>query len=172
MPISSRSRSGCSGRWRWTRASSARRGRAALLGRESAGAAPLKQPVFGIFERGGRVYTEIIPDAKKVTLQEVIRGRIGLESVVISDGWRGYYGLVDVGYDAHLRIRKVEGGRVRFAENGVHINGIESFWSFTKRRLAKFNGVRRNFELHLKECEWRWGKDTDTMTGELIRLMV
>ncbi|MCB1329858.1 MAG: IS1595 family transposase, partial [Maritimibacter sp.] len=37
----------------------------------------------------------------------------------------------------------------------VHINGIESFWSFTKRRLAKFNGTRANFELHLKECEWR-----------------
>ena len=75
---------------------------------------------------------------EKATLQEDIRGRIALESVVISDGWRGYDGLVDVGYDTHLRIRKVEDGRVRFAENGVHINGIESFCSFTKRRLAKF----------------------------------
>jgi transposase-like protein len=143
-----------------------------VAGPRKRGRGTLKQPVFGIFERGGRVYTEIIPDAKKATLQEVIRGRIALESVVISDGWRGYDGLVDVGYDAHLRIRKVEDGRVRFAENGVHINGIESFWSFTKRRLAKFNGVRRNFELHLKECEWRWGKDTYTMTTELARLMV
>ena len=32
-------------------------------------------------------------------------------------------------------------------------NGIESFWSFTKRRLAKFNGVSVNFELHLKESK-------------------
>ena len=38
----------------------------------------------------------------------------------------------------------------------LHINGIESFWSFAKRRLAKFNGTTRNFELHIKECEWRW----------------
>ena len=89
-----------------------------------------------------------------------------------SDGWRGYDGLVDVGFDAHLCIRKVEGGRVRFAENGVNIDVIESFWSFTRHRLAQFNGVRRNFELHLKECEWRWGKDIDTMTDELNRLMV
>jgi len=33
---------------------------------------------------------------------------------------------------------------------------MESFWSFTKRRLNKFNGTKKNFELHLKECEWRW----------------
>lgn len=33
-----------------------------------------KQPVFGIFERNGRVYTEIIPDCKKKTLQHIITG--------------------------------------------------------------------------------------------------
>ena len=66
----------------------------------------------------------------------------------------------------------VHGECLRFAEGEVHINGIESFWSFAKRRLAKFNGVSRNFELPLKECEWRWGKDVDTMTRELARLLV
>ena len=40
-----------------------------------------------------------------------------------------------------------------------HINGIEAYWSYTKRRIAKFNGVRENFELHLKECEWRWNRN-------------
>jgi transposase-like protein len=28
-----------------------------------------------------------------------------------------------------------------FARGKNHVNGIESFWSFTKRRLAKFNGL-------------------------------
>ncbi len=36
------------------------------------------------------------------------------------------------------------------------VNGMESFWSFAKRRLNKFNGYKENFDLHLKECEWRW----------------
>ena len=106
----------------------------------------MKQPVFGIFERGGRVYTEIVPDAKKKTLQAVIRGKVALEATVVSDGWWGYDGLVDVGFDRHLRINKAYGHPTRFSENGVHINGIESFWSFTKRRLAKFNGVTTNFD--------------------------
>jgi hypothetical protein len=30
-----------------------------------------------------------------------------------------------------------------FSENGVHINGIESFRSYAKRRHAKFNGLRK-----------------------------
>ena len=34
-----------------------------------------KTIVFGIFERQGRVYTEIVPDRSKLTLQGIIRGR-------------------------------------------------------------------------------------------------
>ena len=131
-----------------------------------------KQPVFGIFERGGRVYTETVPDAKKKTLQGVIRGQVDLDAVIVSDGWRGYNGLVDVGYDKHLRIKKTIDGETKYVRNGIHINGIESFWSFTKRRLAKFNGVKKNFPLHLKECEWRWNKDFDTMVSEIKILLV
>jgi len=112
-----------------------------------------KQPVFGVFERDGRVYTETIPDCKKAKLQAVIKGKVALDSVIYSDGWRGYNGLVDVGYSKHFRVHN---GANEFARDGhCHINGIESFWSFTKRRLAKLNGVKVNFELHLKECEWQ-----------------
>ena len=128
----------------------------------------LKQPVFGIFEPGGRVYKEVIPDEKAPTLRAVIRSLIALDAVLVTDGWPGYNGLVDVGYDRHLRIDNSR----HFAENGVLVNGIDSFWSFTKRRLSKFKGVKVNFYLHLKECEWRWGKDFDTLVKVLNRLMV
>jgi transposase-like protein len=57
-----------------------------------------KQPVFGVFERNGRVYTEIVPDCKKPTLQSIIRGKVGLESEIHTDSWKGYDGLVDVGF--------------------------------------------------------------------------
>ena len=98
-----------------------------------------KQPVFGIFERDGEVFTEVVPDCKKKTLQALILGRIVRETVIYSDGWRGYNGLVDVGYDRHYRVNH---GKNEFSKgNGVHINGIESFWPFTKRRLRKFNGL-------------------------------
>lgn len=129
-----------------------------------------KQPVFGIFERGGEVFTEIVPDCKKKTLQDLILGRISRESVVYSDGWRGYNGLVDVGYDKHLRVNH---SKNEFSKGGsVHINGIESFWSFTKRRLRKFNGLSKHtFDLHLKECEWRWKKDEVQLRDELKTIL-
>ena len=133
-------------------------------GKLKRGRGTLKQPVFGIFERDGRVYTEIVPNCTKATLQAVILGKVSVDSIIYSDGWRGYNGLVDVGYDRHFRVNH---GKNEFAHGKCHINGIESFWSFSKRRLAKFNGVTANFELHLKECEWRWNRDLDELQRQL-----
>lgn len=126
-----------------------------------------KQPVFGIFERDGQVYTELMPNCSAATLQAVIRGRVSPAIIVHTDGWRGYDGLVNVGYNKHLRLNKSKS----FAVGGVDINGLESFWSFVKPRFAKFNGVKKHFDLHLKECEWRWGKHTPALRKELIRIM-
>ncbi len=132
------------------------------------GRGTLKQPVFGILERNGRVYTEIIPNAQAVTLRPIIKGKVNIESIIFTDEWRGYSGLVDVGYGKHFRVNK----SIHFSDGkGKHINGIESFWSFTKRRLAKFNGVKKYFSLHLKECEWRWNKQIKELEKELILLI-
>jgi len=127
-----------------------------------------KQPVFGIYERNGRVYAEIVPNCEKKTLQAIIRGRVSTEAIVHTDKWKGYDGLVDVGFDRHKRINHSQAFSYG---NGNHINGIENFWSFTKRRLAKFNGCKVNFMLHLKECEWRYGKKKEQLCKELIVLL-
>ena len=112
-----------------------------------------KTVVFGIFERDGQVYTEIVPDCSKATLQGIVRGRVHPSTAVNSDGWRGYNGLVDLGY-GHYR---VDHSRDEFARGVVHINGIEGFWGMAKVRLAKFKGLpKHTFHLHLKETEWRF----------------
>ena len=113
-----------------------------------------KTIVFGIFRRNGKVYTEIVPDCRRSTLQGVIRGRVSLESVIHSDGWRGYNGLVDIGYKKHFRVHH---GQDEFVHGKSHINGIESFWGFAKTRLSRFRGMsKKTFHLHLKECEFRF----------------
>ena len=111
-----------------------------------------KTVVFGIIKRHGQVYTEIVPDCSKPTLQGIIRGRVDPRTVINSDGWRGYNGLVDLGY-GHFR---VDHSRDEFTKGTVHINGIEGFWGLAKVRLAKFKGLpQHTFHLHLKETEWR-----------------
>ena len=128
-----------------------------------------KTIVFGIYKRNGRVYTEVVPDCKKATLQAIIRGRVSADAVIHSDGWRGYDGLVDVGYSKHYRVNH---GANEFANDKSHVNGIESFWSYAKRRLQKFNGVpAATFYLHLKECEWRFNHRHDDLYLELLRLL-
>jgi len=113
-----------------------------------------KTPVFGILQRGGKVYTEVVPDCARKTLQAIIRGKVDPDSIIHSDHWRGYNGLVDMGYKKHYRIRH---GHNEFAHGKNHINGIESFWSYAKRRLEKFHGIPKStFNLHLKECEFRF----------------
>ena len=112
-----------------------------------------KTVVFGIFERQGHVYTEIVPDCSKPTLQGIIRGRVDPRTVINSDGWRGYHGLVDLGY-GHFR---VDHARDEFTKGTVHINGIEGFWGLAKVRLTQFKGLpKHTFHLHLKETEWRY----------------
>ena len=112
-----------------------------------------KTPVFGILQRGSTVYTEVVPDCAKRTLQAIIRGRVDPESIIHSDPWRGYNGLVDMGYKKHFRIHH---GNDVFANGKNHINGIESFLPFAKRRLEKFHGIPKStFHPHLKECEFQ-----------------
>src|SRR5215212_10265985 len=128
-----------------------------------------KTIVFGLLKREGRVYTEIVPDCKKVTLQAIIRGRVSVEAVINSDGWRGYDGLVDVGYAKHFRVNH---GQSEFVRGTHHVNGIESFWSYAKRRLQKFNGVsHQTFYLHLKECEYRFNNRNKNLYRELLKLL-
>lgn len=128
-----------------------------------------KTIVFGIFKRNGSLYTEIVPNCKAQTLQAIIRGHVSPETIIHSDGWRGYDGLVDVGYSKHFRVHHSEN---QFADGSNHINGIESFWSSAKRRLQKFNGVsKKTFYLHLKECEYRFNHRKKNLFRLLLKLL-
>ena len=127
-----------------------------------------KTAVFGILKRGGYVWTQIVPNAKKRTLQSLIRGKISIDSVIHTDGWVGYDGLVDVGYEKHLRVRH---NKHQFAVGDNHINGIESFWGFAKHRLGKFKGIpNHTFYFHLKESEFRFNHRKQNMYKLLLKI--
>ncbi len=116
-----------------------------------------KIPVIGLLKRNGKVFVKIVTNCTKEALLPVIRGRILTGSLVYTDSWKSYDSLILYGYK-HKRIHH---SKNEFARGKNHVNGIESFWSFVKRRLQKFNGVRKNqFLLYLKESEWRFNERT------------
>lgn len=126
-------------------------------------------PVFGIKKREDvKVYTQIIKNASKQELLPIIRRLVAKNNITIyTDKWRSYDGLVLDGYK-HKRINH---SKTYSNRKGNHVNGIENFWSFSKRRLAKFNGVsRKTFYLHLKECEFRYNHKHDKL--EILKRII
>ena len=129
-----------------------------IRGKRGRGAAG-KTPVFGLLKRDGNVYVQIVNNCSKEQLMPIIEGKILEGSTIHTDGWKAYDGLILNGYD-HYRVYH---SKDEFSRGKSHVNGIEAFWSFTKRRLSKFNGLSDDkFLLHLKESEFRWNnKDND-----------
>lgn len=136
-----------------------------VRGKKGRGAAG-KTPVFGLLKRGEHVYVKVVQNCSKAQLMPILQGKVLEGSVINTDGWRAYDGLVVNGYD-HYRVFH---SRDEFARGKCHINGIESFWSFAKRRMAKFNGLTdERFYLHLKETEWRWNHKSDNIYKLLLK---
>ena len=130
-----------------------------IRGKRGRGAAG-KTPVFGLLKRNGKVYTQIIKKCSKQEIMPIIQGKVLESSTIYSDGWKAYDGLVLNGYE-HYRIYH---SHDEFARGKNHVNGIESFWSFTKRRLNKFNGfTKSNFSIFLKESEFRFNNRHDNI---------
>jgi transposase-like protein len=128
-----------------------------------------KTPVFGLLKRNGKVYTQIIQEADRYTLHGIIKGKVDTDSVIYSDAWKAYDGLVDVGYRKHHRVHH---GKNEFARGKSHINGIENFWGIAKVRLSKFRGMHSStFYLHLKECEWRFNNRKENMYAILLKIL-
>ena len=139
-------------------------------GKRGRGAAG-KVPVFGILEREGRVFVEVLPttrakDVLALTVKKVRRG-----SIVYTDRYRSYDALMFCGY-RHLR---VDHGKY-FSRGRVYINGLEGFWSYAKERIMKYHGVSpERFPYFLKELEFRYNhRKTDLfplITNHLCNLV-
>ena len=131
-----------------------------------------KQPVFGIYARRGTVWAELVDDAEAATLQPLIRRQVRKGSVVCSDTWKGYTGIAIQGYVHRL----VEHGKGEYSDcRGTHINGLEGFWGYLKRKLAAKGGIRRErLDLYLAEYIWRYNNrklSTDQQVKKLLALL-
>ena len=65
--------------------------------------ARVKTIVSGLLKCNDKV-CKIVPNGSGAILQGIIKGHVCLESILHSDGRKGYDGLVDVGYQKHFRV--------------------------------------------------------------------
>ena len=128
-----------------------------------------KHIVFGLIKRSGKVYTQVVINCSAAELLPIIKEKVTRDSVVYTDGFKSYDGLVDLGYKKHHRISH---GQNEFALGSKHINGIENFWSIAKTRLTKFRGIHKStFYLHLKECEFRFNYRNKNLYQLLLKII-
>jgi transposase len=138
-----------------------------VRGKRGRGAAG-KTPVFGLLKRDGKVFVQIVKNCTRSELMPIIQGKILEGSTINTDGWKAYDGLILNGYSHH----RVFHSKNEFARGKNHVNGIESFWSFCKRRLSKFNGLTdEKFILHLKESEFRFNNRKNNLYSVLLKFL-
>ena len=54
-----------------------------------------KTPVLGMLKRDGNVYTQIVKNCSKSVLMPIIEELASKDSVIYSDGFKSYEGLID-----------------------------------------------------------------------------
>ena len=88
-----------------------------------------KTVVMGMLERGGNVRAMVVDGRRKKELQKQVREHVEAGSAIFSDELKSYEGL---GADyQHAVINHA----VEYANENVHTNGMENFWSLLKRGL-------------------------------------
>lgn len=145
-----------------------RRSERLKLGKNRRGFGTVKQPVFGILCRGGKIFAEIVSGIEAKDLHPLIEKQVKKGSTVCSDTWRGYTGLAAKGYVHRL----VDHGKNQYSDKkGNHINGLEGFWGYLKRKLAAKGGIRKEkLLLYLGEYVWRFNHKSLSLKVQEKRL--
>jgi len=128
-----------------------------------------KQPVFGILCRNGQVWAEIVENVDEATLLPLITKKVEAGSTICSDTWKAYTGIAARGYVHRL----VNHGEGNYGDGkGNHINGMEGFWGYLKRKLSSKGGVTRaRLPLYIAEYVWRYNHRTHPERIKIRRII-
>ena len=131
----------------------------------------VKQPVFGILTRRGKVFAKLVDATEAKDLLPIITKKVRAGSSVCSDTWRAYTGLAAKGY-VHRTVEHGEKEYVQKDNRKNHINGLEGFWGYLKRKLAAKGGIKREYiSLFLGEYVWRYNYRSLTIEKQRERLL-
>ena len=127
-----------------------------------------KTIVFGILERGGEVYTKVIPNRKSKTVIPEIYWNVPRGTPISTDNMAGYKPLAGLGYPHKTVNHDVE----EWARGDTHVNSIEGFWSILKRSIqgTHVHVSRKQLPKYLGEFEFRYNlrKTPELMVARLL----
>lgn len=119
-------------------------------------------PVFGIIKKDEKVFVSLVKECERTCLAEYQPAAHINNSYPSKDV--PYNGLLLNTYD-HYRVYAT-------GNHKNNLSGVETFWSFAKRRLTKFNGIApHKFNLYIKECEFRFNYRKDDLYRKMLTVL-
>ena len=112
-----------------------------------------KAAVFGMLERDGNVVAHVVPAVDAVTLLPIIEEAVQVGATVVSDEYQIYRKLVEAYTHEFVRHKTNE-----YVNGRAHTNGLEDFWSHSKRML---DGIYHHVSIvhlqrYVNEFSRRW----------------
>ena len=127
-----------------------------------------KTVVFGILERGGELFTKVVPSASRKSLIPPILENVPEGTRISSDEWGPYRVLPKLGY----RHETIDHSAKEYARGDVHVNSLEGFWSILKRSIrgTHVHVSRKHLPKYLGEFEYRYNmrKHPEVMFARLL----
>jgi transposase len=131
----------------------------------------VKIPVFGILERLGLVFIDLVPGLQGESLFHfhlnfhLRMARMG--KLVYTDRYKQYDAMIACGDDT-LPYRILQGRK----EPPSIDTSRQGFWSFAKKRLQKYSGITpRRFPLYIKELEFRYNHRQEDIRPLLLQFL-
>jgi transposase len=121
----------------------------------------LNTTVFGIYKSDKGVFTSLLADIDKGTINEIIRSKkLNGNAGRWYDKLKQYSGIANFNSYKLIRINNDE---LEPAKGRGQIDEIDFFWGLIKGRLTKFRGMNSStLYLHVKESEFRYNyRNTD-----------
>lgn len=111
-----------------------------------------KTPIFGMISNG-KVYAQVVPNAKAETLLPIIDERVRKGSTIITDGLASYNGL-----SKNYIHKVIPHSEKIYAVDGFHTNSIEGFWSHLKRGIIGIYHMvsKKHLPKYCKEFVFRY----------------
>ncbi len=120
----------------------------------------IKHPIIGILCKEKKVYAKILSNIKAEDLKLFLKTQ---ESIGYSEEWQKYIGLAFKG-----RLYRV----VPPENKKYHIDALETFWGYLKRKLAAKGGIRKEkLPLYLAEYAWRYNHRKLSLQEQEKRLL-
>ena len=119
-------------------------------------------------ERGGEVFTIVVPNRKKAALRAEFRKHVDAGTTLYTDFLMSYDGL------ASKYAHKVVDHAVEYVNGRIHANGLENFWSLLKRSLKRNLRERRTVSSlrYLDEQAFRYNNRKDKSDADRFSMVM